>query len=59
MGGPGNDFVNGGKGSDNIPAVKKDIVLRGDSRAQVLAGRADVFAPDCERMVVVHGSLKR
>jgi Ca2+-binding RTX toxin-like protein len=55
------DVLSGGDGNDvflvyNIPAAKKDIVLCGDGRDQVLADRADVLAPDCERTVVVHGS---
>ncbi len=55
------DTLSGGDGNDviylhNKPAAKKDIVLCGDGRDQVLADRADVLAPDCERVVVVNGS---
>ncbi len=37
-------------------AAKKDVVSCGDGRDQVLADRADVLRPGCERVVVVHGS---
>jgi hypothetical protein len=37
-------------------AAKKDVVFCGDGRDQVLADRADMLAPDCERVVIVHGS---
>jgi hypothetical protein len=55
--------LSGGDGGDVIfvyheLAAKKDIVLCGDGRDQVLADRADVLRPDCERVVVVHGSLE-
>jgi hypothetical protein len=55
--------LSGGDGNDVIfvhheLAAKKDIVLCGDGRDRVLADRADVLTPDCERVVVVHGSPK-
>jgi hypothetical protein len=55
------DVLSGGVGNDVIfvyheLAAKKDIVLCGDGRDQVLADRADVLRADCERVVVVHGS---
>jgi len=55
------DVISGGDGNDVIfvyheLAAKKDMVLCGDGRDRVLADRADVLAPDCERVVVVHGS---
>jgi len=55
------DVLSGGDGGDvifvhNELAAKKDIVLCGDGRDQVLADRADVLRSDCERVVVVHGS---
>jgi hypothetical protein len=55
------DVLSGGDGNDvffvhNELAAKKDIVLCGDGRDQVLADRADVLRPNCERVVVVHGS---
>src|SRR5215204_4482065 len=55
------DVLSGGDGSDVIfvhhkLAAKKDIVLCGDGYNRVLADRADVLRPDCERVVVVHGS---
>ena len=54
-------MLSGGDGNDvflvyHKPAAKKDMVLCGNGRDQVLADRADVLAPDCERVVVVHGS---
>src|SRR5215203_514477 len=54
------DTLSGGDGNDVIlvdskPAAK-DIVVCGRGFDRVLADRADVIAPDCERMVVVHGS---
>ncbi len=36
--------------------ARKDVVSCGDGRDRVLADRADVLAPDCERVVAVHGS---
>jgi len=56
------DTLSGGDGNDvilvdNKPAAK-DIVVCGRGFDRVLADRADVIAPDCETMVVVHGSLE-
>lgn len=56
------DTLSGGAGNEvilvhNYPAAK-DIVLCGGGRDQVLADRADVLAPNCERTVIVHGSLE-
>ena len=55
------DVLSGGDGGDvffvfNELAPKKDVVVCGDGRDRVLADRADVLAPDCERTIVVHGS---
>ena len=57
------DTLSGGDGNDvilvhNKPAAKKDRVLCGNGRDRVLADRADVIAPDCEKVLVVHGSLE-
>jgi Ca2+-binding RTX toxin-like protein len=93
VGGPGNDYVLAGKGSDNAvggegndllfecclrefskdtlsggsgndvidvwnkPAVK-DVVACGSGFDRVISDRADLVAPDCEKVVVVHGSLE-
>jgi Ca2+-binding RTX toxin-like protein len=51
-GGDGNDVIL----ADNKPA-SKDLIVCGRGFDRVLADRADVIAPDCETMVVVHGSL--
>jgi Ca2+-binding RTX toxin-like protein len=94
VGGPGNDLVLAGKGSDNVvggdgndllvedglrefskdtlsggsgndvidvfhkPAAAKDIVTCGPGFDRVISDRADLVAPDCERVVVVRGSLE-
>jgi len=94
VGGPGNDIVIAGKGSDNAvggdgndllvdnglrefskdtlsggsgndvidvfhkPAAVKDIVVCGPGFDRVIADRADLVAPDCEKVVVVRGSLE-
>jgi Ca2+-binding RTX toxin-like protein len=94
VGGPGNDFVRGGKGSDNAvggegndfliegnvrefsqdtlsggsgndvidqwhkPAAVQDVVTCGSGFDRVIADRATLVAPDCEKVVVVHGSLE-
>ena len=85
VGGPGNDFVNGGRGSDNVVGKEgndllgdgelfesskdnlsggdgndvlavindpagKDVVACGRGFDRVLADRADLVAPDCERV---------
>jgi hypothetical protein len=54
------DNLSGGSGNDvifvdHVPAVK-DLVACGGGFDRVLADRADVVAPDCERVVVVRGS---
>jgi hypothetical protein len=54
------DRLSGGDGNDvflveNVPAVK-DIVTCGGGFDRVLADTEDVVAPDCERVVIVHGS---
>jgi Ca2+-binding RTX toxin-like protein len=54
------DKVSGGDGNDvflveNAPAAK-DIVVCGGGFDRVLVDRKDVVAPDCERVVIVHGS---
>ena len=54
------DTLSGGDGNDvilvdNKPAAK-DKVLCGRGFDRVLADRADVIAPDCERTTIVHGS---
>jgi len=49
--------VNGVILVDNKPEAK-GIVVCGRGFGRVLADRADVIAPDCETMVVVHGSLE-
>jgi hypothetical protein len=50
-GGDGNDVVL----VDNVPAAK-DRVTCGRGFDRVLADRKDLVAPDCERVVIVHGS---
>jgi Ca2+-binding RTX toxin-like protein len=56
------DTLSGGDGNDvilvdNKPAAK-DKVVCGGGFDRVLADRADVIAPDCERTTIVHGSLE-
>ena len=56
------DRLSGGDGNDvflveNVPAVK-DIVTCDGGFDRVLADTEDVVAPDCERVVIVHGSLE-
>jgi Ca2+-binding RTX toxin-like protein len=56
------DNLSGGDGKDvilvdNKPA-SKDLVVCGDGFDRVLTDRADVIAPDCETLVVVHGSFE-
>jgi Ca2+-binding RTX toxin-like protein len=53
---PAKDTISAGDGNDvldiiNIPAGK-DVVSCGDGSDRVLADRADVVAPDCERVFV-------
>ncbi len=56
------DNLSGGDGNDVILADNKlasmDVIVCGYGFDRVLADRADVIAPDCERMVVVDGSLE-
>jgi hypothetical protein len=54
------DILSGGDGNDvflveNAPAAK-DIVVCGGGFDRVLADTKDVVAPDCERVVIAHGS---
>ncbi len=56
------DTLSGGSGNDvidvwNKPAVK-DVVACGSGFDRVISDRADLVAPDCEKVVVVHGSLE-
>ena len=56
------DTLSGGSGNDVLdvwhkPAVK-DVVACGSGFDRVIADRADLVAPDCEKVVVVHGSLE-
>jgi Ca2+-binding RTX toxin-like protein len=52
-GGDGNDVIL----VDNKPA-SKDVVVCGRGFDRVLADRADVIAPDCEKVLVVHGTYE-
>jgi Ca2+-binding RTX toxin-like protein len=52
-GGSGNDVIDVG----NKPAVQ-DVVTCGSGFDRVLSDRADRVAPDCEKVVVVHGSVE-
>jgi Ca2+-binding RTX toxin-like protein len=57
------DTLSGGSGNDVIdvfhkPAAVKDIVVCGPGFDRVIADRADLVAPDCEKVVVVRGSLE-
>src|SRR5215204_864534 len=72
VGGDGNDFVGTGKGSDNavggegndylfeccLREFSKDTLSGGSGFDRVIADRATLVAPDCEKVVVVHGSLE-
>ena len=56
------DTLSGGSGNDVIdvshkPAVQ-DVVTCGSGFDRVLSDRADRVAPDCEKVVVVHGSVE-
>ena len=56
------DTLSGGDGNDvilvdNEPAAK-DVVVCGGGFDRVLADRADIVAPDCEKVVVVSGSIE-
>ena len=55
------DTLSGGSGNDVIdvwhkPAAVKDVVACGSGFDRVIADRATLVAPDCEKVVVVHGS---
>ena len=57
------DNLSGGSGNDVIdvfhkPAEVKDVVACGPGFDRVIADRADLVAPDCEKVVVVRGSLE-
>ena len=57
------DRLSGGSGNDVIdvwhkPAAVEDVVACGSGFDRVLADRATLVAPDCEKVVVVHGSLE-
>jgi Ca2+-binding RTX toxin-like protein len=55
------DTLSGGSGNDVIdvfhkPAEVKDVVVCGPGFDRVISDRADLVAPDCEKVVVVRGS---
>ena len=57
------DTLTGGSGNDVIdvwhkPAAVKDVVACGSGFDRVLADRATLVAPDCEKVVVVYGSVE-
>ena len=57
------DVLSGGSGNDVIdawhkPAAVQDVVTCGSGFDRVIADRADRVAADCEKVVVVHGSLE-
>ena len=57
------DTLSGGSGNDVIdvwhkPAAVTDVVACGSGFDRVIADRATLVAPDCEKVVVVHGSLE-
>ena len=57
------DTLSGGSGNDVIdqwhkPAAVQDVVVCGSGFDRVIADRASLVAPDCEKVVVVHGSLE-
>jgi hypothetical protein len=54
------DVLSGGEGDDilfayHVPAVR-DIVSCGSGFDRLMADRKDVVAPDCEKVLLVHGS---
>jgi RTX calcium-binding nonapeptide repeat (4 copies) len=54
---PAKDTLSGGDGNEvidvfNAPAAGKDVVTCGGGFDRVLADRADVLAPDCEKVFV-------
>ncbi len=53
-GGPGNDVID----VFHKPAAAKDVIACGSGFDRVISDRADLVAPDCEKVVVVHGSLE-
>src|SRR5215212_3981454 len=58
------DTLFGGSGNDVIdvwhrPAAVTDVVACGSGFDRVIADRATLVAPDCEKVVVVHGSKER
>jgi Ca2+-binding RTX toxin-like protein len=53
-GGPGNDVID----VFHHPAAAEDVIVCGSGFDRVIADRADLVAPDCEKVVVVHGSLE-
>jgi hypothetical protein len=59
---PSKDNVSGGSGKDvilvdNKPAMK-DSLTCGPGFDRALADRKDVVAADCEKLVIVHGTLQ-
>jgi hypothetical protein len=57
------DTLSGGSGNDVIdtwhkPAAVQDVVACGSGNDAVIADEATLVAPDCEKVVVVHGSLE-
>ena len=57
------DTLSGGSGNDVIdvwhkPAAVTDVVACGSGFDRVIADRADLVEPNCEKVVVVHGSLE-
>ena len=57
------DTLSGGSGNDVIdvfhkPAAVQDVVTCGSGFDRVISDGADLVAPDCEKVVVVHGSLE-
>jgi Ca2+-binding RTX toxin-like protein len=51
-GGPGNDVLD----VSHKPAAVKDVIVCGSGFDRVISDRADLVAPDCEKVVVTHGS---
>ena len=55
------DVLSGGSGNDVIDAWHKpavqDVVTCGSGFDRVISDRADLVAPNCEKVLVVHGSL--
>jgi Ca2+-binding RTX toxin-like protein len=57
------DVLSGGSGNDVLdawhkPAAAQDVVTCGSGFDRVISDRADLVAADCEKVVVVHGSLE-